>query len=63
MNGTKNYDPELRMFREAPKPVSMAHLRFLRWLAERGKLEHPPAGPPSGPLAEPPPAPGLDEAA
>lgn len=28
-----------------PKP---GHLAFLRWLAERDKLEHRPFGPPSG---------------
>jgi hypothetical protein len=32
-----------------PKP---AHLRFLRWLAERDLLEHPPLGPPTGRYAE-----------
>lgn len=29
----------------------LAHLHFLRWLAEQGRLEHAPAGPPSGPFA------------
>jgi hypothetical protein len=34
--------------------VNLAHLRFLRWLIERGQWEHAPAGPPSGPFAETP---------
>ena len=45
---TNTYDGDLQMFREAPRPVDLAHLRFLRWLAEHERLEHPPAGPPSG---------------
>lgn len=51
MKNQSAYDSELSMFREAPRPVDVAHLRFLRWLAERGRLEHPAAGPPSGELA------------
>jgi hypothetical protein len=50
MKGTKNYDGDLQMFRETPKAVDLARLTFLRWLVEQGRLEHPPAGPPSGPL-------------
>jgi hypothetical protein len=42
------------MFRDAPKSVSLAQLRFLRWLAEQGRLEHPVAGPPSGEFADGP---------
>ena len=52
MNGTRSYDADLRMFREAAKPVNVAHLRFLRWLVEHGKLDSPPAGPSSGSFAE-----------
>jgi hypothetical protein len=51
MNNLSVYDGELGMFREAPRPVDAGHLRFLRWLAERGRLEHPVAGPPYGELA------------
>lgn len=51
MNDLQSYDGDLRMFREAPRPVDLARLRFLRWLAEQGRLEHPAAGPPSGELA------------
>ena len=51
MKDLQSYDGDLRMFREAPRPVDIGHLRFLRWLAEHGRLEHPAAGPPSGELA------------
>jgi hypothetical protein len=51
MNDVHSYDGDLRMFRETPRPVDIDHLRFLRWLAEQGRLEHPAAGPPSGELA------------
>ena len=51
MKDVQSYDGDLRMFREAPRPVDIDHLRFLRWLAERGRLENPAAGPPSGELA------------
>ena len=48
------YDGDLQMFVEEPRDVQRAHLRFLRWLAERRDLEHPAFGPPSGALAEAP---------
>ena len=51
-NDLENYDGDLEMFREPPKHVDVARLRFLRWLADRGRLEHPPAGAPSGAFAE-----------
>ena len=47
----ESFDGDLSMFREAPKPVDLDRLRFLRWLVEHGKLEHIPSGPPSGELA------------
>jgi hypothetical protein len=56
MQDTKDYDATLRMFREVPGPVNVTRLRFLRWLAEHDRLEHPPAGPPTGELAD---APGM----
>jgi hypothetical protein len=52
MKDVQSYDADLEMFRETPPPVSVVRLRFLRWLAERGRLEHRPAGPPSGAFAE-----------
>ncbi len=43
------YDPDLGMFvEEQPHQPSSAHLAFLRWLAEQGRLEHAVAGPPAG---------------
>lgn len=52
MKDLTSFDGTLQMFRDAPKPVSLAQLRFLRWLAEQGRLEHPVAGPPSGEFAD-----------
>ena len=48
---TGQYDPELQMFTDAPREPNLDRLRFLRWLAERGRLEHQAAGEPDGPLA------------
>jgi hypothetical protein len=52
MPAIKGYDPSLQMFLEAPREPDLAHLGFLRWLAERGVREHPVSGPPSGQFAE-----------
>jgi hypothetical protein len=52
MKDVKSYDGDVQMFRETTRPVNLAHLRFLRWLIEQGRLEHLPAGPPSGPFVE-----------
>jgi hypothetical protein len=52
MKDTKSFDSDLQMFRERPKSVNLAHLQFLRWLIEQGRLNHPPVRPPSGELAE-----------
>ena len=46
-----SFDTALHMFREDQKPVRIPHAKFLRWLAENGRLEHYPAGPPSGHVA------------
>ena len=46
---TGRYDAALQMFTREPREIDLAHLRFLRWLGERGRLEHGPSGPPSGP--------------
>jgi hypothetical protein len=43
-----NYDSEVQMFVQRPREIDLAHLRFLRWLAVRGSLEHEPAGQPYG---------------
>jgi hypothetical protein len=52
MREVEIFDGDLEMFREMPKPVNLAALRFLRWLAEQGRLEHPTFGRASGPLAD-----------
>ena len=52
MPAIKGYDPSLQMFLEALREPDLAHLGFLRWLAEQGLLEHPVSGPPSGQFAE-----------
>lgn len=46
-----NYDNVLHMHREGQKVVRLQHAKFLRWLAEQGRLEHPAYGPPSGHVA------------
>lgn len=46
-----NYDAALHQFREGQKVVRLNHAKFLRWLAEQGRLEHPAYGPPSGHVA------------
>ena len=51
MKTTPNFDGDLEMFREPPCTVNVAHLRFLRWLVEQGRLEHLPAGAPAGEFA------------
>jgi hypothetical protein len=52
MKDTKSFDADLQMFRETLRAVNLAHLRFLRWLVEEGRLEHGVAGVPAGELAE-----------
>ena len=39
-----DYDGDVQMFVQRPREIDLAHLRFLRWLAVRGYLEHAPAG-------------------
>ncbi len=51
MTAVGRYDTALQMFREDQKLVRLPHAKFLRWLAERGELEHPAYGPPSGHVA------------
>jgi hypothetical protein len=54
MQNAKSFDGDLKMFRDSEQPVNLAALRFLRWLAENGRLEHGIAGPSSGPFVEEP---------
>ena len=46
------YDAELQMFAEPAREPDLAWLRFLRWLAEGGRLEHGPLGEPAGEYAD-----------
>jgi hypothetical protein len=52
MKAMGRYDSRLQMFVEEPRAVDLAKLAFLRWMVEHGLLEHEPAGPPSGELAD-----------
>jgi hypothetical protein len=51
MSAVSVYDGDLQMFVEKPRELDLEKLRFLRWMVEQGKLEHTPAGEPSGKLA------------
>ena len=44
----RRYDGELGMFCDDVRDPDIAHLRWLRWLAQRGLLEREPEGYPSG---------------
>ena len=55
------YDSALQMFVQTPRPIDMSRLSFMRWLAERGRLEHRIAGPSSGPLVAQLTAPPVEE--
>jgi len=50
MTGKGAYDGTLQMFVEQPRSIDIERLRFLRWLAEHDRLEHPVAGPVPIPL-------------
>ena len=49
---TTGYDGDLQMFIEPPRGTDVARLRFLRWLSERGLLEHVSVGAASGKYAD-----------
>jgi hypothetical protein len=51
MKSLGRYDSALQMFVEEPREPDLARLTFLRWLAERGRLDRGPAGAPSGEFA------------
>ena len=53
MHVPNRYDNNIQMCVEDVREPDMQHLRFLRWLAERGALEHEIAGPSSGALIVP----------
>jgi hypothetical protein len=46
MSVNGRYDGDLQMLVEEPRDANREHLLFLRWLAERDRLEHTVAGPP-----------------
>ena len=50
MPALSRYDGNLQMFIEESREPGLPRLRFLRWLAEHGALEHQIAGPSSGDL-------------
>jgi len=52
----KKYDGNTQMIVEPPAVTNVARLRFMRWLAEQGSLEHSVAGPSSGDFAGTPSA-------
>ena len=49
--GTSQYDAELQMFTDKPREANLDQLRFMRWLAEHGRLEHRMEGDSVGPFA------------
>ena len=53
MQVLNRYDTTLQMCVEDVREPDMRHLHCLRWLAERGALEHEIAGPSSGALITP----------
>lgn len=52
MPAVGKYDTALSMFVEPKRHPKMTHVGFLRFLAERGKLEHRVEGAPSDPLTD-----------
>ena len=59
--GGRVFDRQLQMFVEPPREADPAHLRFLRWLGEHGRLEHETAGPAVGEYAAAPTGVAADE--
>ncbi|MCC6175302.1 MAG: hypothetical protein IT305_08385 [Chloroflexi bacterium] len=55
MKPVGRYDTSLQMFVEEPREPNLARLGFMRWLAERGRLEHAPMGEAEGEFARPTP--------
>lgn len=50
--GVGRFDTALHMFVLPPAALNRRRVGFLRWLAERGELEHRVEGAPSGPLTD-----------
>ena len=53
MSTSGRYDGGLQMFVAEAHEPDLARLAFLRWLGERGRLEHPVYGPSSGQFVRP----------
>ena len=51
MNAVGAYDKDLQMYVEPARDPRPEVLRFVRWLAEQDRLEHPAYSPPAGDLA------------
>ncbi len=45
------YNTDLHLFKEKPKPVNLNRLLFQRWLVQNGRGEHFPSGRPAGDFA------------
>ena len=48
MSGATEHTDAQASVIERPREADLAKLRFLRWLAEQGRLEHEVFGPPRG---------------
>lgn len=46
------FDTALHMYVDEPRILSLNHLAYLRYLAERGDLEHAVESAPSGPVLD-----------
>ena len=52
MEGIGRYDGNMQMFVQEARSPDLGRLRFLRWLVEHGRYDHPSMGPASGELAD-----------
>jgi hypothetical protein len=52
MDGIGRYDGNMQMFVQEAQSPDLRRLRFLRWLVEHGRYDHPSMGPASGELAD-----------
>jgi hypothetical protein len=56
MNTLGRFDPDLEMFVEEKHELNVDYLRWMRWLAEQGRLEHEAYGPADEQLLRPLPS-------
>jgi hypothetical protein len=52
MDGIGRYDGDVQMFVQEPRSPDRRRLRFLRWLVEHDRYDHPASGPASGEFAD-----------